>query len=188
MTGRDRNGDADTIREVVEADERRALDRFRSSRFDERLKKSLADPAARPLRPEGFRPALRPVWVSLAILIAMAAGAVWLLRPRTRAINGGTVVEAFLHGLPGLQAIEHPAPSMGSVSPAPGSPLERNIAAVISVPIGSPTSPVSPRSREFSAIKPGSEPLGLKRIYEILIIDRSVERVLADIWLKAKEG
>jgi RNA polymerase sigma-70 factor (ECF subfamily) len=32
MTGRDSHDDADTIREIVEADERRALDRFRSGK------------------------------------------------------------------------------------------------------------------------------------------------------------
>ncbi len=188
MTGADRNDVADTIREIVEADEQRALDRFRSRRFDERLKKSLADPAANPPRPEGFRPVLWPALVSLAVLIVMAAAAFWLLRPRARAGHGGAVVEAFLHGLPGLQAIEHPAPSRRVVSAAPGSPLERNIAAVISVPIATSTLPGSPRDREFSAIKPGSEPLGLERVYEILIIDKSVERVLTDLSPKTKEG
>ncbi|OGD18404.1 MAG: hypothetical protein A2W03_06755 [Candidatus Aminicenantes bacterium RBG_16_63_16] len=188
MTGRDSNGDANIIREIVEADERRALDRFRSNRFAERLKKSLADPAARTLRPEGFRPALRPVWGSLAILIVMAAAAVWLLRPRTRAITGGAVVEAFLHGLPGLQAIENPPRPLSAVSPGPGSLFEKNIAAVLSGPPGSSASPGSSRSRELSAVKPGSQPLGLERVYEILIIDKSVERVLTDLSPKTKEG
>jgi hypothetical protein len=188
MTGRDRNDDADTIKEIVEAEERRALDRFRSNRFGERLKKSLADQAARPFRPEGFRSVLRPALVSLAILIVMAAAAVWLLRPRTRAITGGAAIEAFLHGLPGLQAIENPPRPLSVVSPVPGSPLEKSIATVLSGPSESSASPGSSRSREFSAIKPGSEPLGLERVYEILVIDKSVERVLTDISLKTKEG
>jgi hypothetical protein len=188
MTGRDMNNDADTIREIVGAEEEKALVRFRSSGFGERLKQSLAEHSAAPPRPARFRQVLRPVWISLAVLIVLAAAAAWLLRPRAGAAHGGAVIEALFHGLPGLQAIENPPPPLNAVSPVPGSPLERSIASVLSGPVESSGSPGSPRSREYSTIKPDAKPLGLERVFEILVVDRSVERVLADISTKAKEG
>jgi len=184
MTGRDKKSDADAIREIIEAEEAKALVRFRSSRFGERLKKSLAEQAARPFRPARVCPALRPVWISLAALIVLAAAAAWLLRPRPRVMHGG----AFFHGLPGLQAIENPPLPFTSAPSLPGSLTEKDIAFVLSGPLGSDGRRDPEQSRGVSDIKPGPEALGLERVYEILIIDKSVERVLADISLKTKEG
>jgi hypothetical protein len=157
-------------------------------RFGERLKKSIEEQVVRRPLTARLRPALRPVWVSLAALILLGAAAVWLIRPRPHTNRGGPAAAAFLRGLPGLQAIES-APSLpagGSLLPA--SPLERNISSVLSVSRAKADAMRPGRSRGFSAIDPESEPLGIQRIYEILVIERSVERVLSDISAKTKEG
>jgi hypothetical protein len=188
MTGRATKSDADAIREIVESEKERMLARFRSSRFGERLNRNLAEPSGSPHLPARVRPVLRPVWVALAGLIIMAASAAWFLLPRTRAARGRPVIEALFHGLPGLQAIENPPPPLSPVSLATGSPLEKNIASVLSGPAAMKSPQGPERTGRLSAVETSSEPLGLERVYEILVIDRSVERVLADISPKTKEG
>ena len=188
MAGPDMERDKDIIRELIEGEQAKALARFRDSRFGERLKRRLAERTVGRLRPAPLFPALRPVSVVLAVLIVVGAAAVWLLRPRTSGIESGTAVTAFLRGLPGLQAIEFPAPLSSGASPLPASPLEKNISSVLSVSKRTGGAPGPGPGRGFSVIDPGSEPLGLRRFYEILIIDRSVERVLSDISPKIKEG
>lgn len=188
MTGRDLKNDADRIGEIIGAEEEQALARFRSSRFGERLKRALEEqPAASPLTARAPS-VLRPVWISLAVLAALAAAATWLFRPRSPALVSGGAVEALFHGLPGFQAIENPPPPLSAGSGDSGSPLERNIAFVL----GGPARPEGKRSHErgggHSLVTPRPEPLGLERVYEILIIDKSVERVLADLSPKTKEG
>jgi hypothetical protein len=188
MTGLDRKSGSDPIRELVEADESQALARFRNAGFEERLKRRLAEQTVAPPLPGRLRPALRPVWVPLAALIILGAAAVWLLRPRHHTAQGGAAVAALFRALPGLRAIEFPAPAPAGVLPLPASPLERNIGSVLSVSRGASGAPGPGPGRGFWAIDPGAKPLDLQRFYEILVIDRSIERVLSDISPKIKEG
>jgi len=188
MTGPEQKGGSDPIRELVEAEESQALARFRDTGFGERLKRRLTEPTVTPPLSGRLRPAWRAAWVSLAVLIVLGATAVWLSRSGTRSIDSGPAVAAHFRGLPGLQAIEFPAPASAGVSALPASPLEKNISSVLSVSKGTGGTPIPGSSRGFSAIDPASERLGLQRFYEILVIDRSIERVLSDISPKIKEG
>jgi hypothetical protein len=188
MTGLDRKNDADAIRGLIEAEEKQALSRFRDGQFGERLKNRIANRAVTQPRPGRIRPALRPVWVSLAVLIVLGAAAAWLFRTRNHSILGGAVAAAFLHRSPGLQAIEFPAPPLTGAWSPPASPLEKSITTVLSGAKEKSDAPSPGPSRGSSAIAPGSEPLDLKRFYEILVIDRSIERVFSDISAKTKEG
>ncbi len=187
MNAQKKTAEPDAIKEIIEAEEARALTRFRSSRFGERLQRRIADQAAKSPVAGGSPSVLRPVWVSFAVLVILAAAAVWLLRPRPQAIPGGAAVAAALHGQPGLVAIENPPLPLAGASPLPASPFERDMTSVLSVSKGT-GGPGSARGRGFTAIDPEAEPLGLRRVYEILVIDRSVERVLMDISQKTKEG
>ena len=188
MNGPDPNFGPDPVRDLIETEVRTALARFRGSRFADRLKKRPAEQAVRLPTAGRLRPALRPVLVALAALIILSAAAVWLLQPRPHIVQGGTPVAALLRGLPGLHAIEFPAPPPAGVSPLPASPLEKNISSVLSVSRETGGAPGPAGRSGFSVISPKSEPLGLQRFYEILVIDKSVERVLLDISPKIKEG
>lgn len=190
MTGQKKTAEPDSIKETIEAEEDGALTKFRSSRFGERLQRRIADQAATSPVAAGYHSALRPVWVSLAVLVILAAAAVWLLRARQQTIPGAAPVEAALHGLPGLEAIENPPRPLPRASSPTASPFEMDVTSVLSFSRGTGRAPTpgSARDRGFSAIDPASEPLGLRRVYEILVIDRSVERVLSDISTKTKEG
>lgn len=107
MNGPETNNSPDTVRELIEAEEREALARFRDSRFGDRLKARLDNHEVPAIRPAPPGPAFRPVWVSLAVLVAIAAAAIWLLRPLSRPpLSGPLAVAAALHRSPGLRAIE----------------------------------------------------------------------------------
>src|SRR5512135_1461202 len=98
----------DPIREMIDAEERAAVARFRDSRFGERLKARLGERRTVSARPAAFGPAFRPVWVSLAVLAIAAAAALWLLQPFSRPLPGRLAIAAALHRSPGLYAIENP--------------------------------------------------------------------------------
>lgn len=205
MNGPETNNSPDTVRELIEAEEREALARFRDSRFGDRLKARLDNHEVPAIRPAPPGPAFRPVWVSLAVLVAIAAAAIWLLRPLSRPpLSGPLAVAAALHRSPGLRAIESGDVESGDVpqgdtlrqarvspwgtSPRGATPLENDIASVLSRAARISAATPRPEQPVLAPLEPLRPPLGLRKVYEILVIDRSVERVLSNISQKTKEG
>jgi hypothetical protein len=188
MTGNGKKNNSGIIEELIDAEEKVALAKFRSGRFLERLEERIESAAPPAVRPYLFRGVPRAVWVSAATL-AIVGGALFMLRLlRTPAPGGSAVVESYLRRLPGIQAIET-RPRAFSETPLPMSSFDRAISDVLSSPAAGPGRVRAVREgRGFSSIDPLAKPLGLQELYEILVANKSVERVLAGISQKTKEG
>lgn len=188
MSKDDGKKDDVTIGELVRAEEEAALARLRASGFRERLDERIRSSAAPASRSSLFRGVPRAVWVSAAAL-ATVGGALFMLRLlRTPAPDGRATVEDFLLRLPGIQGIENRLPAPSDVA-MPMSSFDRAISDVLSSPAAGPGRVRAVREgRGFSSIDPLAKPLGLQELYEILVANKSVERVLNAISQKTKEG
>jgi hypothetical protein len=177
-----------TITGLIEAEEKAALARFRSSHFEERLKKRI-ESADTPSRPFSFPGIPRPVWISIAVLILLG-GALLLHRLfRVPAPDANLTIENFLRQLPGIQAIENRTASPPGATPVTVTSLNEVLAVFMANPRTPMNSSPNPRRHQgFSSINPKAEPMDLRDIYDILIINKSVERVLTAVSQKTKEG
>ena len=189
MSDVDEKKDVEAFRELVEAEENKALAEFRTSHFRERLEDRISSPAALPPRPSLFQVIPRPVWVSLAILIILGVAAIILLQLRAPAPDDRAAVEALLRQLPGLHAVENQVRVVSDLRSLPMSPLEKGIARIFSNPNASSGEiPLPGQNQDFSAINPKKVPMDLQKLYYILVMDKSVERVLTAVSQKTKEG
>jgi hypothetical protein len=185
----ERKTEDDAIRELIEAEEKPALDRFRASHFEERLEQRIKSASGPARRPSLSRAIPRPVWVLLAALILLGGALLTFRFRRTPASDGRAAVEAALRQLPGMQAIEKEPRPVSDLSSPPTSLLEKGIIAALSSPnVQSGAAPIPRRNRGFVAINPRREPLDLEELYNILVVNKSVERVLTLISQKSKEG
>jgi hypothetical protein len=189
MTKRDKNKDEAKIRELIEAEEIAALERFRSSHFPERLVIEIRSAAMLLSRPSPFRAIQRPIWISAAVAVLLGSAALLSLLRRPPAPNGSLIVENFLRKLPGIKAIENRPETLPAASPVTVSFLDKALAAFMANPQTSLSASPDPRhQRGFASIDPKAEPMDLRDIYDILIINKSVERVLTAIFERTKEG
>jgi len=189
MTDVDEKKDVETFRELVEAEESKALAEFRASHFRERLEDRISSAAASSPRPSLFQVIPRPVWVSSAMLIILGVAAIILLHLRAPAPDDRAAVEALLRQLPGLYAVENQVRVVPDLSSLPLSPLEKGIASILSNPSASSgATPLPGQNQGFSTINPKKVPMDLQKLYNILIMDKSVERVLTAVSQKTKEG
>lgn len=189
MADLDQKNDGDMISELIAAEEKDALARFRASRFEDRLRNRIKMDRAQPSRPSALRAALRPVWISAAVLVVLGSAALIFLRSRPPAPARVMSVENVLRLLPGIQAIEKQKPGGLDIAPLSGSPLDQSIAAVLSSRIrpdaGSPALDRHPAPPSFD---PARKPLDLQELYDLLIMNKSIERVLTLVSPKPKEG
>jgi hypothetical protein len=189
MNDADNKADEVIIRELVKAEEEAAMASFRTGHFRERLEETLRAADGPPSRQPLLRSVPRPVWVSAAALM-LATGALlslWLFRPP--ASDGSLTVASFLRQLPLMQAIEKAPSQIAEFSSLPGSILEKKIIAALSGPDAQPgVAPTGGRNGAFMTINPETRPMGLEELYNILIVNKSVERVLTDASQKTKEG
>jgi len=189
MSDADEKKDVEAFRELVEAEESKALAEFRAGHFRERLEDRISSAAGSSPRPSLFQVIPRPVWVSLAILIVLGATAIILWRSRAPAREDRAAVEALLRQLPGLHAVENQVRVVSDLRPLPMSPLEKGIASIFSNPnASSGVTPLPGQNQGFSAINLKKVPMDLQKLYNILIMDRSVEHVLTAVSQKTKEG
>jgi hypothetical protein len=188
MNDTDKKADEVIIRELVKAEEEAALARFRANRFQERLNEKLGTADAQPTLPSFFHAIPRPVWISATALL-LVAGTLLSLRPfKAPASNGTMTVASFLRQLPGMQVIEK-TPQISEFSFPPGSALGEEINAALSGPNAQPGAvPTLGRNSAFITIDPKIKPMGLEELYNILIVNKSVEHVLLDASQKTKEG
>jgi len=191
MTGIDENAVDRVMNELIEAEGKAALAKFHSSRFEDRLERRIRAVSARPRRAAIFRAVPRPAWIPLAVLILIGGVAMALLLRRNPGVDGRTAIEAALRRMPVMLDIESAKkfrPVSGFASP-PSSTVEKRIAAVLARSAEKPGAPDAPRRAEgFPPIKSLTKPMDLEELYGILVIDRSVERVLTAISPIAKEG
>lgn len=123
------------------------------------------------------------------MLIILGVAAIILLRLRAPAPDDRAAVEALLRQLPGLRAVENQVRVVSDLSSLPMSPLEKGIAGIFSNPnASSGATPLPGHNQGFSAINPKKVPMDLQKLYNILIMNKSVERVLTAVSQKTKEG
>jgi hypothetical protein len=188
MSRRDKKNEEETIKDLIEAEAEAALAQFRASKFKELLEKRIQLASTAPSRSSFFRLIPRPVWVSMAVLFLFGALLTYrfLRAPEPKA---SLTVENFLRQLPGMQAIEKEPRQVYHLISRPTSYLENGFAVVISNPHAQSGGAIIPRpDHGFLAINLKTEPMHLEELYGILIINKSVERVLTVISHKTKEG
>lgn len=190
MSEPDRKTDEDAIRKLIEAQIEAALARFRTGHFRERLAQRIQVAATPTSHTPLLRVVLRPVWVLMASVVLLG-GAFFVLRfLRTPAPAACPTIENFLRQLPAMQAIEdRPRTVPGSESLSP-SLLEKQVATALAS--AAPSSRMPPKSEpgspSLSRVRRQAKPLGLQELYDILITNRTVERVLYASFQKTKEG
>ncbi len=188
MTRADKKNEEETIKELIEAETESGLTQFRASEFRTRLQKRIPSASTTPFRSSFFRLIPRPVWVSMAVLFLFGALLTYrfLRAPEPKA---SLTVENFLRQLPGMQAIEKEPRQLYDLVSRPTSYFENGFAVVISNPHAQSSGEIIPRpDHGFLAINLKTEPMHLEELYGILILNKSVERVLTAISHKTKEG
>lgn len=189
MADLEKKNDGGLISELIAAEEGDALSKFRASHFEDRLRRRIKVDLAQPSRPPALRAALRPVWISAAVLIVLGGAALVVLRSRIPAPQSAVTVENALRLLPGIRAIEEQWPRRVDIAPLPSSSLDQSIAAVLSTGIkldGTP--PIPDRHPAARSFDPDRKPLDLQELYELLMMNKSIERVLTLVSSKPKEG
>lgn len=179
----------DTIKDLIEAEEKDALAKFRAGDFQARLENRIKTAPRQALRPSLFRVLPQAIWISAAALILLGSAAVMYLINRTPAPASVATFEDFLHRLPGIQTLEGRVPASPDVPALPASPLEKTIAAVLSSrmpPVAA--GQVQDQSCGPSSIDVKAKPMDLQELYDILIMNKSIERALTLLSQKTKEG
>jgi hypothetical protein len=180
----------DAMEELIEAQLEAALARFRASHFRERLERRI-QPAVTPTSHTSLLRAVpRPVWVLTAFVILLGGSFLVDRFLRTPAPGASPTIETFLRQLPGMQAIENRPRPVSGPETLPPSLLEKQVASALAS--AAPPTRMPPESEPcgtpLSLIRRQAKPLALQELYDILILDRSVERVLTSIFQKTKEG
>jgi len=179
----------DLIEKLIGAEEEAALRKFRAGDFQARLEKRIQKKEGEKHRLSFFRQNPKLVWGAAGLLVA-AGVIVFLVIPR-HPPSEVTVktLENVLSQMPGFQAIERqPSVNLNSQTILP-APLEAFFVSVLSEIEKQKASKESMEAKSpnpYEGYKP--PPLDLQKKYEILIIEKSVERVLSLISQKFKEG
>jgi hypothetical protein len=189
MADPERRNDGDLISKLIAAEEENALARFRASHFEDRLRSRIVTGLARRSRPPGFRAGLRPVWISAVGLVVLGSLVLVFLLHRPQVPRSVITVEIALRHLPGIQALEMQPPGGLDITSLSDSPLDQSIAIFLSTWIRPErTPPVGDRRPAVPSFNPDRKPLDLQELYDWLIMNKSVERVLTLVSSKPKEG
>jgi hypothetical protein len=179
----------DLIEKLIRAEEEDALRKFRASDFQARLEKRIQKKEGEKHRLSFFRQNPKLIWGAAGLLLA--AGVIVFLAIPRHAPSEVTVktLENVLSQMPGFQAIERqPSVNLNSQT-IPPAPLEAFFAFVLSqlekekasIEFAETASPNPYEGRK-------APPLDLQKKYEILIIEKSIERVLSLISQRFKEA
>jgi hypothetical protein len=177
MGERDDRETHELIREIIGAEEKDALARFRGSGFEAKVRAKLAAaPAAGRGRARifGLSPA---AWGGLAGGAAACALIAALLLPRPA--TGGDIgarIALVLARNPGV--FHQDAGTAGGAEPA-GMPS--SLSVILTGIVAGRESDAGPAVKEAAATvrRKAERPLSLEEMFKILVIDRSVERALA---------
>jgi hypothetical protein len=188
MTNDDRESRPDAIERLIADEDAEALVEFRTRDFPDLVERRIAE-AGRRRRPAFSGRFLRPVTVVAAAVLACAVIA-YLVLPHGSSVNeSAAMIQRALQGMPGLQPPDKAAAGDADAGSASGSASPLSFAAVLASAYGE----ITAGEREGAgASDPAGERraprLSLREKYKILIIEKSVERVLAQLTNKFKEG
>ncbi|GEM_PF-5146480 len=189
MTDGENRNDSELIERLIAAEEEEALARFRESRFEERLRERVSVARTKPSAFQRPRASFRFAWVCAVSLVALSCLALLIVRGRHPAERTLEAVEENFRLLPGIQALERHRADRSVPASSPHSPLENVIAEALMSLIAAArgSSPglegTIPVSSEI-----GRKSKNLQVLYDLLVTERSVERVLMAIHEKSKEG
>jgi hypothetical protein len=167
------------LEDLIAAEEKEALARFRAGDFRSRIENRLKSAAGQKRPPFHSRRIIRPAWAGAAALIILGTAILpRILHQRPRP-DFAPSVESVLRLMPGFQAIEGSAALSSEMRVSTASSWEKTIADALSRRSAgvSLSQGRTPESRA-GQIRRG-RPLGLEEIYKILFMEKSVERVLS---------
>jgi len=189
MDDLERKNDSDLISDLIAAEEEDAIARFRDSHFEDRLRSRIRKDLARAPRPRAFRAVLKPAWISAVVLVVLGSAVLIVLRSRPPAPQSVITVESALRLLPGIQALEKQETGGLDMVSSSNSALDQSIAAILSTRVMQDGRyPVRDQPPAAGSFDPQKKPLNLQELYDLLIMNRSVERVLTLVSSKPKEG
>lgn len=167
------------IEDIIAAEEKEALARFRACDFLSHIEKRLQSLPAESFRSRLRRMIWRPAWVVILGVALLGGMALRLVIHRSPRPNFSATIEQALHRMPGFQAIEGSVPLPSEMRASATSSWEKRIADALSRPSAEAAKSQirSPESRA-GQIRRG-RPLSLEEIYKILFMEKSVERVLS---------
>jgi len=173
----------DNLERLIDAEVDSALAKFRSGRFEADVRKRIDDTAVPAAAGKRSRSRFRAAWIGAAAGLAAASAAILILFPRT---PGPAMVQAigiFLRQTPGIAALESRdlagREARESTIPSPMNVrIQEALAAGHRQSEETPLSPTEPSdSQEGRKVRL----MTIEEIYKILIIDKSIERVLAHL-------
>ncbi len=191
MNNDNRDSRPDAIDCLIADEEAAALAEFRTKDFPALVKQRIAEetPDGRRRRPSFLSLLERPAAIGAGV--ALVCGLIaFLVLPRGSSSGGAAaMIQKALFGMPGLQALDRTAVVDSEAAGVSGSASSDSFAAVLTT-----------ARKEIAAgerARTGSSPPGGKRRaprlslqekYEILIIEKSIERVLTQLAKRFKEG
>jgi hypothetical protein len=169
-----------SVESLIESEEKAGLARFRSGDFEADVRKRIEATATRKGDIPAARQLPRPAWLVVAgCVLAAGLALVFLLPTSPRPDIARTIEKALAQGTE-IQALwdvtSKQAQAGDELAPLPN----KTIMTAVTYLIQNASLEKNPASAPSPAgSKPAVRPLGLEGIYKILIIDKSVERVLA---------
>ncbi len=191
MNSDNRESRPDAIGLLIAEEEAKALAEFRTRDFPALVERRIAETprAGRRRHASFFGPFLRPAAISAAAILSCALIA-FLILPQSSASNESVaMIQRALLGMPGLQPPDRTAAVDSEAAGVSEGVSSFSFAAVVAAAHNEIAA--GERLRNGSSA-PGGElrapRLSLREKYEILIIEKSVERLLTRFANKFKEG
>jgi hypothetical protein len=164
---------------LIRAEENAALARFRERDFEAGIRRRIRSASwTEPERPFG-RIFARPGWIAVAGGILLIAVGVAVFRRPAPKSDLARSIEDILRLAPGIEALEAGFSAGGRALEATAAAPDANKLAALIVGNRNLGAARSPRRIDATSEKPREiRPLGLEEVYQILFIDKSIERVL----------
>ncbi len=179
MSDRGRDSKQESIERLIDAEIHAALAEFRSGHFEADVRKKIRGMGTIKKGIHfagGFR---RPVWIAAGLVLLAGAIMLTLLFHRTPRPAMARAVEAVLQQAPGIAALEYRLSQRNQeAKEIIASPMNSQIQTVLwQRGLNSGAAPDDSLSRPKAGR--GTRPMTLEEMYKILVIDKTVERVLA---------
>jgi hypothetical protein len=169
----------ESFESLIRAEENAALARFRAKDFEANVRRRIGDASQGETERPFCRIMARPAWITVAGgILLIAVGFIVFRRPAPKP-DLARSIEDILRLAPGIEALEAGFSAGGRALEATAAAPDANkLAALIAWSMRSGAAP-SAGSNEAVPRKPREmRPLDLEEVYQILFIDKSIERVL----------